>query len=148
MTLLHQCKDRFIAANLSFTGKPMLENVVFMDSLEATYTDEDVPTLGNNSPSSSTSPFMGKDALECYQILEQLASQEGASINPEPFAMLDERSMQDETVLLCEAGEEGVRSVRAAFAVVESRLLRYFAADAGVDEDRETAAASGGVLQQ
>ena len=126
----------------------MLENIVFMDSVKASYTDEDVPTLGNNSASSTTSPFMGKDAAECYQILEQLAQQEGSSINPEPFAVLDERSMQDDTLLLCEAGEEGVRSVRAAFAVAENRLLRYFAADAGVDEDRETAVGTGGVLIQ
>jgi len=126
----------------------MLENVVFMDSLKASYTDEDVPTLGNNIPSSPTSPFLGKNASECYQILEQLASQEGSSINPEPFAILDERSMQDDTVLLCEAGEEGVRCVRAAFAVAECRLLQYFAADAGVEEDQATAAGTGGVLQQ
>lgn len=126
----------------------MLENIVFIDSLKASYTDEDVPTLGNNSASLITSPFMGKNAAECYQILEQLAQQEGSSINPEPFAMLDERSMQDGTVLLCEAGEDGVRSVRAAFAVTENRLLRYFAADAGVDEDREMAAGTGGVLMQ
>jgi hypothetical protein len=126
----------------------MLENLVFIDSLKATYTDEDVPVLGTNVPSSTTSPFMGKNAAECYQILEQLASQEGSSINPEPFAILDERSMQDDTVLLCEAGEEGVRCVRAVFAVTENRLLRYFAADAGVEEDQMTADGPGGVLQQ
>jgi hypothetical protein len=126
----------------------MLENLVFIDSLKATYTDEDVPVLGTNVPSSTTSPFMGKNAAECYQILEQLASQEGSSINPEPFAILDERSMQDDTVLLCEAGEEGVRCVRAVFAVTECRLLQYFAADAGVEEDQVAAAGSGGVLLQ
>lgn len=126
----------------------MLENVVFMDSLKASYTDEDVPTLGDNSASLTTSPFMGKNASECYEILERLAQQEGSSINPEPFAILDQRSMQDGTVLLCEAGEDGVRSVRASFAVTENRLLRYFAADAGVDEDREMAAGTGGVLMQ
>lgn len=119
-----------------------------MDSLKATYTDEDVPELGNNSPSLSTSPFMGKSASECYQILERLSQEEGSSINPEPFAILDERSMQDDTALLCEGGEEGVQSVRAAFAVTECRLLQYFAADAGVGQDQETAAgASDGVLR-
>jgi len=126
----------------------MLRNIVFMDSLKASYTDEDVPTLGNNTTSLATSPFIGKTASECYQILEQLAQQEGSSINPEPFAILDERSMQDDTALLCEAGEDGVRFVRAVFAVTESRLLRYFAADAGVAEDQNIAAASNGVLLQ
>lgn len=126
----------------------MLRNIVFMDSLKATYTDEDVPTLGNNAASSATSPFMGKNASECYQILEQLSQADGSSINPEPFAILDERSLQDDTVLLCEAGEEGVRSVRAAFAITECRLLQYFGADAGVGEDQETAAGTpDGVLR-
>jgi hypothetical protein len=116
----------------------MLRNIIFMDSLNATYTDEDVPELGNNSASSTTSPFMGMNASECYEVLEQLSQQEGSSINPEPFAILDGRSIRDDTALLCEAGEDGVRTVRAAFAVVECRLLQYFAADAGVEQDQET----------
>jgi hypothetical protein len=126
----------------------MLRNIVFMDSLKATYIDEDVPELGNNSASLATSPFMSKNASECYDILEQLSQQEGSSINPEPFAILDERSMQDDTVLLCEVGEDGIRSVRAAFAVAESRLLQYFSADVGVAQDQESAAGTeDGVLR-
>jgi hypothetical protein len=126
----------------------MLRNIVFMDSLKATYIDEDVPELGNNSASLATSPFMSKNASECYDILEQLSQQEGSSINPEPFAILDERSMQDDTVLLCEVGEDAIRSVRAAFAVTESRLLQYFSADAGVAQDQESAAGTeDGVLR-
>jgi hypothetical protein len=111
-----------------------------VDSLKLSYTDDDVPTLDNNTASSVPSPFLGKDASECHHLLKQLSEEPGSSINPEPFAILDERSMQDDTILLCEAGEEGVSSVRAAFEITESRLLQYFAADAGVDQDRETAA--------
>jgi hypothetical protein len=126
----------------------MLRNIVFMDSFKATYIDEDVPELGHNSASLATSPFMRKNASECYGILEQLSQQEGSSINPEPFAILDERSMQDDTVLLCEVGEDGIRSVRAAFAVAESRLLQYFSADVGVAQDQESAAGTeDGVLR-
>ena len=126
----------------------MLRNIIFMDSLKSTYTDEDVPELGNNSSSSTTSPFIGKNATECYEILERLSQEEGSSINPEPFAILDERSVQDDTALLCEAGEDGVRTVRAAFAIVECRLLQYFAADAGVEQDQEASAGtSDGVLR-
>jgi hypothetical protein len=125
-----------------------LRGIVFVDSLKLSYTDDDIPTLGNNAASSTTSPFLGKNALECHDILKQLSEEPGSSINPEPFAILDERSMQDDTVLLCEAGEEGISSVRAAFGNTQCRLLQYFAADAGVDEDRETAArTSDGVLR-
>jgi hypothetical protein len=144
----YQCKDRFVKVNLDFTGEPFLRGIVFVDSLKLAYTDEDVPTLNNNTASSVSSPFLGKDASECHHLLKQLSEEPGSSINPEPFAILDERSTQDDTILLCEAGEEGVSSVRAAFGITESRLLQYFAADAGVDQDRETAArTSDGVLR-
>jgi hypothetical protein len=125
-----------------------LRGIVFVDSLEISYTEDDVPTVGNNTASSATSPFQGKNASECHDLLKQLSEEPGSSINPEPFAILDDRSMQDDTVLLCEAGEEGVSSVRAAFGITESRLLQYFAADAGVDQDHEAAArTSDGVLR-
>jgi hypothetical protein len=134
---------------LDFTGEPQLKAMVFADSLKATYFDDDVPTIGNNSASSALSPFAGKSALECYQILKQISEEIESSINPEPFAILDGRSMQDDSALLCEAGEEGVSSVRVAFGITQCRLMQYFAADAGVDRDRETTSrSSDGVLRE
>lgn len=146
--LPRQCKDRFIKANLDFSQEPQLENVVFVDELKIAYSDEDVPILGNNTATPATSPLIGKDAVGCFSILSDLSLVEGSSINPEPFAILDERSMQDDTALLCEAGEEGVSSVRATFGVTVCRLRQYFAADAGTEQDRELAACeSDGVLR-
>lgn len=119
-----------------------------MEELKIAYSDDNVPTLGNNTATPATSPFNGKNAAGCFSILSDLALVEGSSINPEPFAILDERSMEDDTALLCEAGEEGVSSVRAAFGVTVSRLRQYFAADAGTEQDRELASReSDGVLR-
>lgn len=114
--------------------------MIFVDSSEHTYSAASLLEDGAK-PSSSTSPFTGKTAQECYVLLKHLCERTKSTLYPDIFAIFDERSLQDDTVLLVEADQESgeVESVRASFELACCRLMQYFAADAGAGEDREQA---------
>lgn len=114
--------------------------MVFADSIDQTYS---LPSLlGDDfSPSSPTSPFSGKSAHECHVLLKGLCENaKSAILDPGIFAIFDERSLQDDTVLLVEGDEEsGIHTVRAAFEVACCSLMNYFAACSSAQEDQEEA---------
>lgn len=135
----NQVKDRLIQVNQDFNDQ-MDVNIVFVDSLTAAYTEPS--ELGSNEASSAASPFKGKTTHECYILLQQLRQQSGSDIDYEHFAIMDERSLEDDTLLLAEAPlEEGgeAQSVRAAFELANSRLMVYLAGDTDVLEDQDKA---------
>jgi hypothetical protein len=119
---------------------------VFVDSLSEIYTEEtEIGTMRDEQQQSITSPdspFKGKSPSECHQILRQLRL--GTSdIDHTSFVIMDERSLDDDTVLLVNAldneGREGeVRSIRASFEIVHWRLLGYMDGEFySMDEDLE-----------
>jgi hypothetical protein len=117
----------------------MVTNIVFVDSLTTTYTE--ASEIGENgSTSLSKSPFKNKSAHDCYLLLKRLRENTGSDIDCELFAIMDQRSLEDDTLFLVqgpleESGE--AESVRAAFDIANGRLLVYLVGDTDVLEDQE-----------
>ena len=130
--------DRFIQANNDFR----IENdfyMVFVDSLDEMYDEPSVRPV--TEPSSSNSPFKSKNTHECYLLLKELR-ENGADIDYGRFVIMDDRSMEDDTVLIAEEPideESEAESVRATFEVASVALLCYRAGNFGVEDHREEA---------
>ena len=117
----------------------METNMVFVDSLTFTYSE--ASEIGeSSSATSSDSPFKDKSTHDCYLLLKRLREETGSDVSCELFAIMDQRSLEDDTLLLAqepleESGE--AQSVRAAFDIANARLLVYFVGDISVLEDQE-----------
>jgi hypothetical protein len=128
-------KDRFLKASLNFGYGPP-ERVVFVDSTTDRYDERSV--FGHNTPSSPTSPFKGKDAKECRDLLKRLREKTGCQVDYGHFVILDERSLVDDSALLVQKRGDGkVSWIRAEFNIATPRVLLYSIGEAGVDEDFE-----------
>ena len=96
--------------------------VAFVDSIHEDY---DKGWLENvYEASSADSPFIGKTPEECAALLKELHANTNLHMNLDGFAMMDERSMNDDTMLIVSA-KEGCASVRAEFAVVVTALIDW-----------------------
>jgi hypothetical protein len=128
-------KDRYLEASLSFGYDPP-DRVVFVDKITDRYVERSV--FGHNAPSSPTSPFKGKNAEECTNLLKRLWEETGSRVDYDHFVVLDERSLVENTAVLVQSKGDGKISViRAEFNIATPRVLLYFIGDAGVDEDLE-----------
>jgi hypothetical protein len=130
-------KDRVLEASLNFRSGPP-DQFVFVDSITEAYTKRH--SFGNNTPTPPISPFKGKNAEQCWYLLKRLCAETGSQIDQDNFAILDERSLLDDTALVVQAEEgEGADSVRVEFKLVLTRVLQYFVGDLCVGEDIEAA---------
>lgn len=139
-------KDRFLKANTDFVGE--IDPLVFVDSISKTYSRQD--KQGSNTQSNcSENPFKDKSPQDCFLLLKQLVANTESIVEPQMFAILDERSLQDDTVFIVEVDEEeGARSARCEFKIVSSKLLQYHIGDADMEEDAEEAEEEGdGVIR-
>lgn len=117
-----------------------------MDSIDDYY-DEPSEVAGEDG-SSPNSPFIGKTPQECHQLLWKLRENTESEIFTDFFAIMDERSTQDNTVLLVCAerdlgGEKEVLAmptVRATFKAAPTALMLYETGHSSVGEDAERAA--------
>jgi hypothetical protein len=114
------------------------ENFVFVDSLTFKHTAPDLST-SNFTASSPDSPFKNKSATECSALLTRLAEQTGAYILDTVFAIYDEQTVQDGSVLLVQTVDDELEEIRVDPEVVCMRLLQYMIGDASIVEDREDA---------
>jgi len=121
--------------------------MVFIDNVDSYHSDE--PSLAPvDEDSDPHSPFIGKTPAECHRLLLQLRETTESEIMTEWFAVMDERSERDDTVLLVaverdDGGENevlGYRTVRASFEVACTSLMCYESGHSSVDEDLERAA--------
>ncbi|EMD94359.1 hypothetical protein COCC4DRAFT_163157 [Bipolaris maydis ATCC 48331] len=135
--------DRFIEDNGVDADNWRL---VFVDSIDDYYDKaSEAPMEHGSNPNS---PFIGKTPQECHQLLLKLREDTGSKIMTDVFAIMDERSTQDDTVLLVCAerdldGEHQVLAmptVRATFQASGSALILYETGHSSVDEDAERAA--------
>ena len=69
----------------------------------------------------SNTPFAGKSAEECSAMLHDLVRRTNSNINFETFAIIDQRSLDDGTVLLVTDSKE-LRAVQALASVTLSAL--------------------------
>ncbi|KAI1642461.1 uncharacterized protein F4817DRAFT_352896 [Daldinia loculata] len=100
---------------------------------------DDVPSGASKPPLQPfTSPFLG-------QSIEDISRQlNGATY----FAILDERSAQDETVILGEHRDGKVETVRVTFYSAQSLLTSFYIGTLGFSEIQHIAAKEGGVYKQ
>jgi hypothetical protein len=89
--------------------------------------------------SSSDSPFKGKSLAECFVLLKRLAEQTGDSILDTVFAVFDNRTKQDGSILLAQTVDEEIEGMRCVPEWACSKLLQYMICDADITEDREDA---------
>jgi len=103
--------------------KPIASNIVFVDHLSCFYAG---PSKQGHNTDPSLAPFAGKTPFECSVLLRQMCQDTGSNVDCDEFAILDERSLNDSTLLLvqepreADGGEEN--SIRFPFKMVESKL--------------------------
>ncbi|CAK1363366.1 hypothetical protein CB0940_04552 [Cercospora beticola] len=117
---------------------------VIMDKITGIYNDQ--TKVGDwTQPTSEDSPFIDKSPMACYLLLRQLISDTDSDINHEHFAIFDERTLRDGSIVLVDGpwgkGEdEGVaRTVRVAPEIAQERLLLYNIGEPEIDEDQAIA---------
>lgn len=135
-----QVMNRFIEENDTEENQ---WNLVFVDSIDDYYDEaSEAPVVDK---SSLNSPFIGKTPQECHQLLSKLVEDTESEIMTEYFAIMDERSTKDDTVLLvcAERDDEGEvvawSTVRASFEVTAVALKCYHSGHSSVGEDLERA---------
>lgn len=114
------------------------EAFVFVDSLTHKHTAPDL-TTSNLKPSSPTSPFKGKTATECSTLLKNLAEETGAYILDTVFAIFDDRTLRDGSVVLVQTVDDELEEMRVLPELACMKLLQYMICDADITEDRERA---------
>lgn len=138
--------DSFIRMNTS-ESDPEHFFCVFVDSLQESY--EEVSTIPTQNPSSLTTPFRDKTPQQCYELLVELVKHTESDVQYAYFAIVDERSLLDATIILAcgrhFVEEEEYREddevvfVRARIQDTNMRLLNYVAGKYDVWEDRDRA---------
>jgi hypothetical protein len=117
------------------------ENFVFVDSLTFKHTAPDLAS-DDFTTSSPDSPFIGKNATECSALLKRIAAETGAYVLDTVFAIFDDQTLQDGSVVLVQTVDDELESMRSVPEVVCMRLLQYMIWDADIVEDREEAEAA------
>ena len=121
-------------------------SLVFVDCLDNYYDEASEIPVDDCDPSS---PFIGKTPDECYRLLIKLRKDTESEIMIYQFAIMDERSAQDDTVLLVcyecdENGEnETLATLRATFQALATALKLYMSGHSTVAEDADRAAQEG-----
>jgi hypothetical protein len=114
---------------------------VFIDNLSKTYDDAD--GLGYNDNSTSA-PFAGKTAYQCSMLLKQMCEEDSDNcFDGDIFAIIDEQSLKDGTLLLVEEPEEEdggeASSVRAVFEMTETQMALWMGGKTTIGEAIERA---------
>ena len=114
---------------------------VFIESLSEVYDDAD--GLGYNDDSTAA-PFAGKTPYECSLLLKEMCEENSENcFDGDTFAILDERSLKDGTMLLVEEPEEEdggeKHSVRVTFEIAELQMALWGSGKASVVDAREKA---------
>lgn len=135
----HQFKDGFLLANIDFADQ-LDHFFVFVDDSSTVYTEKS--DVGENTPSQSKSSFKTKSADECWLLLRAMR-EAGSDIDYESFVIIDDRALQDDTVLVVckelltedEAAQATNAEVRMSSEIASFRLGCYLGAEGDICED-------------
>ena len=119
-------------------GDGEIGSAIFVDSVDTLYTEGHL--IGNNTSTSSDSAFIGQKAKGCHALLKRLVAKTSSPVNLRVYAILDERSLADDTILVIEVSEDEYFGVRMECSLAISRMFQYPIGDMGIDEDMEEAA--------
>jgi hypothetical protein len=134
-----QSKDRFPLANIEHENQ-LDHHFVFVDNSSTVYTTKN--DVGENTPSQPNSSFKNKSANECWLLLRTMR-EAGSDIDYESFVIIDDRTLQDDTVLVVvkelltedEAAQAANAEVRMSFELASFRLGCYLAGESDIGED-------------
>lgn len=129
--------DYLITSNLDTKGDDELM-VIVVDDLSKTYTEASKLPM-----QPSVSPFRQKTAEECFLMLQEFVENTGSAItDTETFAILDERSMKDKSVLVVRGDVRTgkFRTVRTAMEKVDMTLAALVVGSIGIEELQQSAA--------
>jgi len=126
--------NRFIDLNIKQKeGLDLDLAIVVISDLSKTYTE-----VSKNPMEATTSPapFQGKSAEECFVFLQALVKDTGSDVNVESFAILDERSREDDTVLIVKASEKtgDIKTVRGALEETNMSLVNLWVGNLNIGE--------------
>lgn len=126
--------DRFIELSLKQKEGLDLElAIVVITDLSKVYTEiSKLPMEATTSPA----PFQDKSAKECFDLLQVFVEDTGSDINVEFFAVLDERTRQDDTVLIVKASKKTgvIKTVRGALREVDMSLVNLWVGNLNIEE--------------
>lgn len=128
---------------LEESGADEDKSLVYVDCLDNYYDEASEIPVDDCDPDS---PFIGKTPEECYRLLVKLCEDTESVIQTYQFAIMDERSAQDDTVLLvcyrCDANGENetLDTIRATFQASATALKLYMTGHSSVAEDADHAA--------
>lgn len=136
---LRQLKDRFLLASIDY--KDQLDHYfVFVDNSSTVYASKN--DVGENTPSQPNSSFKNKSADECWLLLRAMR-EAGSDIDYESFVIIDDRTLQDDTVLVVvkelltedEAAEATNAEVRMPSELASFQLGCYLGGHTDIGED-------------
>jgi hypothetical protein len=134
-----QFKDRFLLANIEYEDQ-LDHHFVFVDNSSIVYATKD--DVGENTPSQPNSSFKDKSADECWLLLRAM-HEAGSDIDYESFVVIDDRTLEDDTVLVVvkelltedEAAQAANAEVRMSSELASFRLGSYLAGESDIGED-------------
>ncbi|GAB7330243.1 hypothetical protein MBLNU13_g01897t2 [Cladosporium sp. NU13] len=91
-----ELKDRFLLVNIDFADQ-LDHSFVFVDDPSTIYAEKN--DVGENTSSQANPSFKNKSADECWLLLRQMR-EAGSNIDYESFVIIDDRTLQDDTVLV------------------------------------------------
>lgn len=116
------------------------ENDGFYLFVDSVTNDYDGPsTRPAKQESSADSPFIGKTPRECYELLKEFQSVSKLELDLGFFAILEERSSLDESVLLVDNCNCEFATVQMEFSHAITMLMCYMTGHMSIEEDAEMA---------
>jgi len=132
--LLLKFLNRFIELNVKQKeGLDLNLAIVVITDLSKTYTKvSKIPMEATTSPA----PFEGQKAEECFELLQAFVKDTRSDVNLEIFAILDERSREDDTVLIVQASErtKDIKTVRGALIKTDMSLENLWVGNLSIEE--------------
>lgn len=126
--------DRFLELNAKEREGLDLElAIVIITDLSKTYTEiSKSPINATCSPAS----FQGRSAEGCFELLQEFARDTGSEIDVEIFAILDERSGEDDTVCIAKASKRTgeIKTVRGALRQTDMSLVNLWVGNLNIEE--------------
>lgn len=81
-------------------------------------------------------PFQGRSAEGCFELLQEFAKDTRSEFDVENFAVLDERSQEDDTVCIVKASKTtgDIKTLRGALRQTDISLVNLWVGNLNIEE--------------